>query len=138
MGSHAPHLRFRCFNPAFKVRRFFPLRLPHLPSAANDHEQRVGRVRRRDDRETDEIAQRHVDLPAEHLALFVRCACGVLASWGVVVNFVFLLAEDGTQFVQSLTMHRFNGYAVLTVLLWVFWACFDADLCIWAWSLLRF
>ena len=35
----------------------------------------------------------------------------------MVVNFVFLLAEDGKQFVQSLTMHRFNGYAVLTVLL---------------------
>ena len=95
-------------------------------------------MRGRNDREADEIAQGHVDLPAEHLALFVRCACGLLASWGVVVNFVFLVAEDGGQFAQSLTMNRFNGYAVLTVLLWALWCGFEADLCTWAWSPPRF
>ena len=45
-------------------------------------------------------------------------------SWGVVVNFVFLLFENGYNSVQQITLRNFNFFAILTN---VWYACSTAS-----------
>lgn len=41
---------------------------------------------------------------------------GMMASWGAVVNFIFLVGENGYNAIQQITVNNFNFYAIAAVI----------------------
>ena len=53
-------------------------------------------------------------------------------SWGVVVNFVFLLFENGYNSIQQITLRNFNFFAILTNVWYASRAASTVASCTWA------